>query len=137
LYLTLYTWNATARDGSTCRVTTYLKTTVPINGAADIIFNPKFGDASCDMKNPCMHLGDGHCMPKTVNSAILVGDAQHRYWDRDATAEEQPNWQYGTWDVEGRLSRSIETQYEDGNDDCYCSAGTVDVSRRVSREPSI
>ena len=115
-------------------MSTYLRTQVSVNGPTAILFDPRFGDASCDMKTPCMHLGDGHCMPKTVNSAVLVGDAHHCYWDRDATAEEQPNWKYGTWDIEGRLTRSIETQLEDGNEDCYCSAGTVDVSRRIEVE---
>lgn len=86
------------------------------------------------MKSPCMHLNDKTCVPKTWNSAILQGEEQHCYWDRKARADEQPDWKYGTWDVEGRLSNSIKVQKEAGNNDCYCSAGTIDVSKKIEIE---
>lgn len=121
-------------DGSTCKVVSYLSEPVAISGATEIIFNASLAHDSCDMKNPCMHLNDFTCGPKTVNSAELTGDEHHCFWDRKATAEEQPSWKYGTWDVEGRLSRSIETQIENGNEDCYCPAGTVDISKKVEIE---
>jgi hypothetical protein len=121
-------------DGSTCKVIAYIAEPVETTGFTEIIYNISLADDSCDLVTPCMHLNDGHCMPKTVNSAILTGDEHHCYWDRDANASAQPNWKYGTWNEEGRLSRSIETQYENGNKDCYCAAGTVDITKKLEVE---
>jgi hypothetical protein len=121
-------------DGSTCKVTAYIAEPVELTGQTAIIFNVSLADDSCDMKTPCMHLNDFTCGPKTVNSAVLVGDEHHCYWDRRATAEEQTNWKFGTWDIEGRMSKSIETQIEDGNTDCFCPAGTVDISKKLEIE---
>jgi hypothetical protein len=118
-------------DGSTCSVVSYITEPVSISGANDIIFDTAMAHESCDMKSPCMHLNDRTCGPKTLNSAVLIGDEHHCYWDRKATAAEQPGWKYGTWDVEGRLSKSIETQFESGNSDCYCPAGTIDISPKI------
>jgi hypothetical protein len=121
-------------DGSTCKVTAYIAEPITITGQTAIIFNVSLADDSCDMKTPCMHLNDHTCGPKTVNSAELKGDEHHCYYDRRATADDQPNWKFGTWDIEGRLSKSIETQFEAGNGDCYCSAGTVDISKKIEIE---
>jgi hypothetical protein len=118
-------------DGSTCNVVSYITEPIAISGANDIIFDTSMAHESCDMKSPCMHLNDHTCGPKTFNSALLVGDEHHCYWDRKATAAEQPGWKIGTWDVEGRLSMSIETLFESGNTDCFCPAGTVDISPKI------
>jgi hypothetical protein len=135
-------------DGSTCKVTSYMAAPVAVNGDTDVIFNAIQADSSCDIKTPCMHLNDGTCLPKTFNSAQLVGENQHCFWDRYASAAAQSNWKYGTWDVEGRLSKSILRQIDvatdsetgliyplsTGNQDCYCSAGTIDISKKLELE---
>jgi hypothetical protein len=135
-------------DGSTCKVTSYMAAPVEVTGDIAVIFNAVQADSSCDIKNPCMHLNDGTCLPKTFNSPQLQGENQHCFWDRQATADQQSNWKYGTWDVEGRMSKSILTPIdvakdpetdlyyplETGNQDCYCSAGTIDISKKLEVE---
>jgi hypothetical protein len=117
-------------DGSTCQVISYVA--VPVDfSQPEIVFDASLADNTCSPKLPCMHLNDGHCMPKTFNSAVLKGTAQHCFYDRSATAEQQPHYKQGTWDVEGRMSKSIETSFENGNEDCYCAAGTVDISKKL------
>jgi hypothetical protein len=120
-------------DGSTCQVVSYAAVTVDYS-QPEIVFDASLADSSCSLKTPCMHLNDGHCMPKTFNSPDLTGEAQHCFWDRDSTAAEQSHYKSGTWDVEGRMSGSILTHFEDGNGDCYCSAGTVDISKKLKIE---
>jgi len=123
-------------DGSSCTVQTYIAEPVAVSGAIDMIFNVSLASPGCSMKNPCMHLNDHTCLPKTFNTmdAFATGDDHHCYWDRQATAEEQPDWKYGTWAIEGRLSGSILTHYENGNHDCYCPAGTMDISKKIQVE---
>jgi len=138
-------------DGSTCQMSAYATTPIAYS-SPEIVFDASLAHSSCDLKTPCMHLNDRTCGPKTWNSATLTGKDQHCWWDRSATAEDQPNYKHGTWDVEGRLSRSIETQLItalntdgtvdmtqpfSGNQDCYCPAGTVDISKKLEIEEKV
>jgi hypothetical protein len=122
-------------DGSTCLLSKYLSTFAP-EGSSERT-EAIFADHRCDdIASPCMHLNDGSCVPKTINSESeeITGMEHHCFLDRSATAN-TAYWKFGNWDsANGMASMEGGTFEGTQNTDCFCPAGTVDTSPKLEAE---
>ena len=117
-------------DGSTCTIESYFDTFVTDTATSAEVFEAAKGK-SCPTHAPCAHLnvGDMSCVPKTYASSDKV-NADFEYCHQDATSTVD-FWKKGSWDdVNGKASIATGT-YENGNTDCFCPDGTVDVTEKA------
>jgi hypothetical protein len=127
-------------DGTTCTIESYLSTFVADSATSSEVFDVAQGK-SCPTHTPCAHLnvGDNSCVPKTFASSEKVNENfRYCYLNRPGQAPlpegANDHWKKGTWDdVNGAASLASGT-YEDGNTDCFCPKGTVDVSEKAAVE---
>jgi hypothetical protein len=86
-----------------------------------------------DLAAPCLHLNDGTCVQKTMNSESEFTVDHHCYLDRDAA--DKLYWKFGDWhSAKGKESVARGTLGSAGNTDCYCPAGMVDTSPKLLAE---
>jgi hypothetical protein len=118
-------------DGSTCKIETYRSAFVADTATTDLVFDAAHAGHDCPTHSPCAHknTGDKSCVPKTFNSAKKVNE-DFEYCYKNMVGDNS-HWKKGEWDDANGQMSIASGLHADGNTDCFCPVGTVDVTDRA------
>jgi len=118
-------------DGSTCKIETYRSAFVADTATTDLVFDANHTGHDCPTHSPCAHknTGDKSCVPKTFNSAKKVNE-DFEYCYKNMVGDNS-HWKKGEWDDANGQMSIASGLHADGNTDCFCPVGTVDVTDRA------